>query len=138
MIWWRICKARTAAGQTVIGGVVQAGADPASVRNPIAAADHAGCGSERGVSLVSGIYDVAKSAALCDDQLHVLPLITAEVIESVFRWILEEVARAGYLSPEIVFVDGTHIKANAKPEEAHEEACPSCREAVSGATGRGD
>ena len=27
--------------------------------------------------------------------------------------ILEEVARAGYLSPEVVFVDGTHIKANA-------------------------
>ena len=38
---------------------------------------------------------------------------TAEVIEGVFRWILEEVARAGYLSPEVVFVDGTHIKANA-------------------------
>ena len=38
---------------------------------------------------------------------------TAEVIEGVFCWILEEVARAGYLSPEVVFVDGTHIKANA-------------------------
>ena len=38
---------------------------------------------------------------------------TGEVIEGVFRWILEEVARAGYLSAEMVFVDGTHIKANA-------------------------
>ncbi len=38
---------------------------------------------------------------------------TEEVIEGVFRWVLEEVARAGYLSPEVVFVDGTHIKANA-------------------------
>ena len=38
---------------------------------------------------------------------------TAEVIEGAFRWILEEVARAGYLSPEVVFVDGTHIRANA-------------------------
>ena len=38
---------------------------------------------------------------------------TAEVIEDVFRWILEEIARAGYLSPEVVFVDGTHVKANA-------------------------
>lgn len=38
---------------------------------------------------------------------------TAEVIEGVFRWILGEVARAGYLDPEVVFVDGTHIKANA-------------------------
>ena len=37
----------------------------------------------------------------------------AETIETVFRWILEEIARAGYLSPEVVFVDGTHIKANA-------------------------
>ena len=33
---------------------------------------------------------------------------TAEVIEGAFRGVLEEVARAGYLSPEIVFV-----KANA-------------------------
>ena len=38
---------------------------------------------------------------------------TEEVIEKVFRWILEEIAGAGYLSPEVVFVDGTHIKANA-------------------------
>ena len=38
---------------------------------------------------------------------------TAEMIEGMFRWVLEEVARAGYLSPEVVFVDGTHIKANA-------------------------
>ena len=30
---------------------------------------------------------------------------TAEVIEGVFRWILEEVARTGYLSPERVFAD---------------------------------
>ena len=36
---------------------------------------------------------------------------TGEVIEGVLRWILEDVAHAGYLSPEVVFVDGTHIKA---------------------------
>ena len=50
---------------------------------------------------------------------------TADVIEAVFRWVLEEVACAGYLSPEVVFVDGTHIKANAnmkqqvKKQQAH-------------------
>ena len=38
---------------------------------------------------------------------------TEEIIEGVFRWILEEIANAGYLKPEIVFIDGTHIKANA-------------------------
>ncbi len=38
---------------------------------------------------------------------------TEETIEQIFRWILEEVAKAGYLKPEVVFVDGTHIKANA-------------------------
>lgn len=31
---------------------------------------------------------------------------TGEVIEGVFRWILEEIARAGYLAPEVVYVDG--------------------------------
>ena len=49
---------------------------------------------------------------------------TAEVIEGVFRWILEEVARAGYLSAEVVFVDGTHIKANANLKKQMKKAIP--------------
>ena len=47
---------------------------------------------------------------------------TAEVSKGVFRWILEEVARAGYLSPEVVFVDGTHIKANTNPKKQVKKA----------------
>lgn len=38
---------------------------------------------------------------------------TAEVIEDVFQPKLEEVACAGYLPAEVVFVDETHIKTNA-------------------------
>ena len=49
---------------------------------------------------------------------------TAEVIEGVFRWILEEVSRAGYLSPEVVFVDGTHIKANANLKKHVKKSIP--------------
>lgn len=41
---------------------------------------------------------------------------TDDVIEGAFRWILEEIARAGYLSPEVIFVDRMHIKANANLE----------------------
>ena len=33
---------------------------------------------------------------------------TAETIEKVFYWILNEIEQAGYLTPETVFVDGTH------------------------------
>lgn len=36
-----------------------------------------------------------------------------ETIEKVFRWILWEANQSGYLSPEVVYIDGTHIKANA-------------------------
>ena len=36
-----------------------------------------------------------------------------ETVEKIFDWILNEINNAGYLSPETVFVDGTHIKANA-------------------------
>lgn len=50
---------------------------------------------------------------------------TGDVIEGVFRWILEEVARAGYLSPEVVFVDGTHIKANANLKKRVKKAIPA-------------
>ena len=49
---------------------------------------------------------------------------TGEVIEGVFRWILEEVARAGYLSAEVVFVDGTLIEANANLKKQVKKARP--------------
>lgn len=49
---------------------------------------------------------------------------TADVIEAVFRWVLEEVACAGYLSPEVMFVDGTHIKANANMKKQVKKQIP--------------
>lgn len=49
---------------------------------------------------------------------------TEDIVESVFRWILSEVALAGYLSPEVVFVDGTHIKANANLKKHVKRAIP--------------
>ena len=36
-----------------------------------------------------------------------------ETVEGIFEWILSEIEKAGYLSPEVVYVDGTHVKANA-------------------------
>lgn len=38
---------------------------------------------------------------------------TSDTIEQVFQWILYEANRAGCLAPEAVYIDGTHIKANA-------------------------
>ena len=38
---------------------------------------------------------------------------TAETVDQVFAWILEEVGQAGYLLPKVVFIDGPHIKASA-------------------------
>ena len=34
---------------------------------------------------------------------------TEETVDKVFTWILEEVAEAGYLSPKLIYVDGTHM-----------------------------
>ena len=47
---------------------------------------------------------------------------TEETVDRVFAWILDEAAKAGYLSPKAVFIDGTHIKANAntKKQSAYE------------------
>ena len=42
---------------------------------------------------------------------------TAETVDRIFAWILEEVAEAGYLSPSVVFIDGTHMKANANTKK---------------------
>ena len=49
---------------------------------------------------------------------------TSETIEKIFFWILEEINSAGYLSPEAVFVDGTHIKANANIKKAVKKEVP--------------
>ena len=36
-----------------------------------------------------------------------------QTVEQMFEWILTEASRAGCLSPEAVYIDSTHIKANA-------------------------
>jgi transposase len=47
-----------------------------------------------------------------------------ETISEIFTWILYEAARAGYLSTEAVFIDGTHIKANANINKKIKKAVP--------------
>lgn len=49
---------------------------------------------------------------------------TAETIDNIFAWILDEIADAGYLKPETVFIDGTHIKANANTKKQIKEEVP--------------
>ena len=49
---------------------------------------------------------------------------TEETVDSIFAWILEEVAQAGYLSPKAVFIDGTHIKANANTKKQVKAVIP--------------
>ena len=50
---------------------------------------------------------------------------TEETVDRVFAWILDEVAKAGYLSPKAVFIDGTHIKANANTKKQMKEQIPA-------------
>ena len=49
---------------------------------------------------------------------------TSETIERIFYWILDEINNAGYLTPETVFVDGTHIKANANIKKVVKKEIP--------------
>ena len=48
----------------------------------------------------------------------------ADTIDKIFAWILNEAAEAGYLNPEAVFIDGTHIKANANTKKKIEIEVP--------------
>ena len=50
---------------------------------------------------------------------------TEETIEKIFTWILYEAEKSGYLSPEVVFLDSTHIKANANINKKIKKAIPS-------------
>lgn len=49
---------------------------------------------------------------------------TPEIVGKIFDWILNEINNAGYLSPETVFVDGTHIKANANIKKVVKKEIP--------------
>lgn len=49
---------------------------------------------------------------------------TEETIEKVFNWILSEINNKGYLSPEVVFIYGTHIKANTNMKKSVTKAIP--------------
>lgn len=49
---------------------------------------------------------------------------TTETVDQIFAWILNEIAEAGYLSPTAVFIDGTHIKANANNKKKIQEEVP--------------
>mgnify|MGYP005780303989 FL=1 len=42
---------------------------------------------------------------------------TQETVGQVFRWILNEIVEAGYLSPKAVFINGMHIKANTNTKK---------------------
>ena len=48
----------------------------------------------------------------------------SETVYKIFNWILEEIANEGYLSTEAVFIDGTHIKANANTKKKIQEEVP--------------
>ena len=49
---------------------------------------------------------------------------TEKTVNQIFAWILEEVADAGYLSPQAVFIDGTHIKASANTKKQVKAVIP--------------
>ena len=49
---------------------------------------------------------------------------TEETVDRVFSWILDEIVEAGYLTPSAVFIDGTHIKANANKKKTIKEEIP--------------
>ncbi len=49
---------------------------------------------------------------------------TTETVDQIFAWILEEISQSGYLSPSAVFIDGTHIKANANTKKKIEAEIP--------------
>ncbi len=49
---------------------------------------------------------------------------TSETADQIFNWVLNEITEAGYLSPTAVFIDGTHIKANANNKKKIQEEVP--------------
>ena len=49
---------------------------------------------------------------------------TPEIVETIFRWVLDEASLAGFLDCNAIFVDGTHIKANANIKKNLKKVVP--------------
>ena len=49
---------------------------------------------------------------------------TPDTIEAIFRWVLNLAAEGGYLDTYAVFIDGTHIKANANMKKKAKKIVP--------------
>ena len=60
------------------------------------------------------------SSPLCDHQFN-FRLLAEDTIEKVFTWILYEAQKSGYLSPEVVFLDGTHIKSECQYKQKNKK-----------------
>ncbi len=43
--------------------------------------------------------------------------LNEKTVDKIFNWILNEIEEAGFLNEEAVFIDGTHIKANANTKK---------------------
>ena len=48
----------------------------------------------------------------------------SDIVEQVFQWILTAAQQRGCLSPEAVFIDATHVKANANLQKTIKRAIP--------------
>ena len=49
----------------------------------------------------------------------------SEVFEEIFNMVLEEAISGGYVKPEVIFVDSTHIKANANRKKQMKQHIPA-------------
>ena len=50
-----------------------------------------------------------------------------ETVNKIFNWILDEIANEGYLNPEAVFIDGTHIKASKRQQKQENQGAGAGR-----------
>ena len=124
MKWWNHWYSEITGGKCGPCCAVQDGSDPASVRPAVL---------RRTADEISAniCYRWFLGYTLQEETPHFSTVsynfrhrFTAETVDQVFAWILEEVAEAGYLSPKAVFIDGTHIKANANTKKQIKEQVP--------------
>ena len=45
----------------------------------------------------------------------------SEVFEQIFAWILDEAVSKGLVKPQVIFIDGSHVKANANKKKRRKE-----------------
>ena len=108
------------------------------LRHPFHAPDHQGDRNQRVLCGSSATISASPSSTFNVRQKLRPGFRDTNVFETIFARILEEAVRHGLVDPDVLFIDATHVKANANKHKFVKLACSGTKQKVPGLAGGRD